>query len=70
MAPRIPAAGLPPASTARSASRPRTASGTRWLEAYRKVEGVWSGYVRYSVRVGETYIGWFEEGRIRGEQLG
>ena len=37
-----------------------------FLEAYRKVEGVWSGYVRYSLAPGETYLGWFEEPRIRG----
>lgn len=37
-----------------------------FLEASRKVEGVWSGYVRYSLTAGETHLGWFEEGRIRG----
>lgn len=41
-----------------------------WLEAYRKVEGVWSGFVRYTLGVGKTHIGWFEEGRIRGGKLG
>ena len=37
-----------------------------WLEAYRQVEGVWSGYVRYSKQPGQNYLGWFEEPRIRG----
>lgn len=41
-----------------------------WLEAYRQVEGVWSGHVRYTLGVGRTHIGWFEEGRIRGGELG
>jgi hypothetical protein len=36
-----------------------------WLEAYRQVEGVWSGYVRYTTAPSETRLGWFEEGRIR-----
>ena len=40
------------------------------LEVYRKVEGVWSGRVRYSLGVGEQHIGWFEEGRIRGAGIG
>lgn len=40
------------------------------LEVYRKVEGVWSGQVRYSVGVGQQHIEWFEEGRIRGGGLG
>jgi hypothetical protein len=37
-----------------------------FLEAYRKVEGVWSGYVRYSLGPDKTHLAWFEEGRIRG----
>ena len=36
-----------------------------WLEAQRKVEGVWSGFVRYTTTPSETCLGWFEEGRIR-----
>lgn len=36
------------------------------LEAYRKVEGVWSGFVRYTLAAGATQSGWFEEGRVRG----
>lgn len=36
------------------------------LETYRQVEGVWSGYVRYTVAAGDTRHGWFEEPRIRG----
>ena len=36
------------------------------LEAERKVEGVWQGWVRYSTGLSDTYIGWFEEPRIRG----
>ena len=32
-----------------------------WLEAYRKVEGVWMAYVQCTKSLG-TYIGWFEEG--------
>lgn len=39
-----------------------------FLEAYRKVEGVWSGYVRYSLGRDATHLGWFEEGRIRGHR--
>ncbi|WP_148576064.1 hypothetical protein [Nocardioides caldifontis] len=35
------------------------------LEVERKVEGVWQGWVRYTVAVSETYVGWFEEPRIR-----
>lgn len=38
------------------------------LEAYRKAEGVWSGYVRYSLVPGDTQLGWFEEPRIRGHR--
>ena len=37
-----------------------------FLEAYRHVEGVWSGFVRYTLGPGETHLNWFEEGRIRG----
>jgi hypothetical protein len=37
-----------------------------WLEAYRQVEGVWAGYVRYSYQPGQNHLGWFEEPRIRG----
>jgi hypothetical protein len=36
-----------------------------WLEAYRQVEGVWSGYVRYSTEPGVNYLGWFA--RMRGQ---
>jgi hypothetical protein len=35
------------------------------LAAYRKAGGVWEGFVRYTIAPGETYLGWFEEGRIR-----
>jgi len=35
------------------------------LEAERKVEGVWQGWVRYTLNGSESYIGWFEEPRIR-----
>ena len=41
-----------------------------FLEAYRQVEGVWSAYLRYPNAPSETYIGWFEEGRVRGTGLG
>lgn len=37
-----------------------------YLESYRKVEGLWSGFVRYSTEPGVNYVGWFEEPRIRG----
>ena len=37
-----------------------------FIEAYRKVEGVWSGFVRYTLAPDATHLGWFEEGRIRG----
>jgi hypothetical protein len=40
------------------------------LKAYRKVEGVWKGYVRYTTAPSETRLAWFEEGRIRGGGLG
>jgi hypothetical protein len=40
------------------------------LEVYRKVEGAWSGRVRYSIAGGEHCTGWFEEGRIRGADWG
>jgi hypothetical protein len=36
-----------------------------WLEAYRQVDGVWSGFVRYWTGPGVNYLGWFEEPRIR-----
>ena len=43
-----------------------------WLEAYQQLDGVWSGFVRYSRRIDrsgksmtETYLGWFTEDRIR-----
>jgi hypothetical protein len=39
------------------------------LESYRKVEGVWSGQVRYSLG-DDDLVEWFEEGRIRGAGLG
>lgn len=38
------------------------------LEAHRKVEGVWSSCVRYSLGTGDTQLGWFEEPRIRGHR--
>ena len=34
------------------------------LEAYRKLEGVWAGSVRYTLGISQTYVGWFEA-RIR-----
>ena len=37
-----------------------------FLEAYRQVEGVWSGLVRYSLTSAEAQRTWFEEPRIRG----
>lgn len=40
------------------------------LEVFRKVEGVWSGRVRYTLPAQGTEVAWFEEGRIRGAQLG
>jgi hypothetical protein len=40
------------------------------LERYRKVEGVWSGQVRYQLGTDEPRLEWFEEGRIRGADLG
>ena len=40
------------------------------LETYRKVEGVWSGRVRYSLTREDARVEWFEEGRIRGARLG
>jgi len=40
------------------------------LESYRKVEGVWSGQVRYHLGADEPRLEWFEEGRIRGADLG
>jgi len=40
------------------------------LEAQRKVEGVWSGFVRYTPAPSETYLGWFEEGRLRAAAPG
>jgi hypothetical protein len=40
-----------------------------YLEAYRQVEGVWEGYVRYTMP-SETRLAWFEEGRIRGGRRG
>jgi hypothetical protein len=46
----------------------------RWakgsLEAYRTIEGVWSGYVRYTTGQGQTYLDWVVERRIRGGPLG
>jgi hypothetical protein len=36
-----------------------------YLESYRQVEGVWSGFVRYSTEPGVNYLGWFQEPRIR-----
>jgi len=40
------------------------------LESYRKVEGVWSGQVRFALAAEEPRLEWFEEGRIRGGELG
>jgi hypothetical protein len=40
------------------------------LETYRKVEGVWSGQVRFRLTSADTRLEWFEEGRIRGARLG
>ena len=40
------------------------------LESYRKVEGVWSGRVSYSLSADDTRTEWFEEGRLRGAGLG
>lgn len=40
------------------------------LETFRKVEGVWSGRVRYTLPSQDSQVEWFEEGRIRGAQLG
>jgi len=46
----------------------RWAAGS--LEAYRTVDGVWSGYVRYSTGPDQNHLDWVEEGRIRGGPLG
>ncbi len=40
------------------------------LERYRKVEGVWSGQVSYHLTANDRRTEWFEEGRIRGADLG
>ena len=40
------------------------------LDRYRKVEGVWSGQVTFTLTADDTRSEWFEEGRIRGAQLG
>lgn len=37
-----------------------------FLEAYRKVEGVWSGFVRYTLGPDATHLGWFEQGGFGG----
>ena len=37
-----------------------------WLEAYRRDRDGWHGYVSYTKAPSATYLGWFEEGRIRG----
>ena len=46
----------------------------RWargsLEAYRTINGVWSGYVRYSTGPDQNHHDWLAEGRIRGGPLG
>jgi hypothetical protein len=39
------------------------------LEGYRNVDGVWSGYVRYSSG-GQSHVDWMVESRIRGGPLG
>lgn len=35
------------------------------LEAYQRRDGVWEGYVRWSLGPADTYLGWFTEERIR-----
>jgi hypothetical protein len=40
------------------------------LETFRKVEGVWSGLVRFALTADDTRVEWFEEGRIRGARMG
>jgi hypothetical protein len=35
------------------------------LLAYRREDGVWSGWVHWSAAVGATYVGWIPEGRLR-----
>lgn len=41
----------------------------RWyaaeLLAYRQTEGVWSGFVHYTVDVGEAFLRWLPEDRIQ-----
>ena len=43
----------------------------RWylgeLRAYRRVDGVWSGFVHWTAGVGMTYVGWFSQDRLRGD---
>jgi|tagenome__1003787_1003787.scaffolds.fasta_scaffold15312062_1 hypothetical protein len=39
------------------------------LASYRKVEGVWSGWVEYAPTPGDDRGDWFEEGRIRGASV-
>lgn len=36
-----------------------------WLEAVRRDEDGWRGFVRYTVNVGATHVLWFGEDRIR-----
>jgi hypothetical protein len=40
------------------------------LDAEREVDGVWSGFVRYSADAGHVSYEWFEQSRIRGYVLG
>lgn len=35
------------------------------LQAYRRVDGQWSGWVRFTTGLAETRIDWFPEDRIR-----
>ncbi len=35
------------------------------LLAYRREDGVWSGWVHWTAGVGETYVAWLPEDRLR-----
>jgi hypothetical protein len=35
------------------------------LEAWRRIEDRWSGYVRWSVGVGMRHLGWIDQDRLR-----
>ena len=43
----------------------------RWyageLMAYRREAGAWSGWVHWTADVGERYVGWFTEDRLRAD---